>query len=108
MEIDMSHQAWQRWWDFEGSEMRPHPSGNAEEFARSITKIAWENGAYKCLADVERLRAELAAMRQQRDEARELYCRQIAYGAGRLTGVSDPRKIASIRGWEGLFEGGGA
>ena len=44
------------------------------------------------------------AMRQQRDEARELYCRQIAYGLFRLTGVFDPKEIAIKRGWVGLFK----
>ena len=58
------------------------------------------------------------AMREQRDEARELYCRQIAYGLFRTTGVFDPQQVAIKRGWVGLFkanepaprdkEGGGA
>jgi hypothetical protein len=71
IDIDSMQHAWQRWWDYEGSAMRPHPSEDTEQFAGRITKIAWLNGAYKCLGDVERLRAELAAAIKQRDEARE-------------------------------------
>ena len=67
---DTAQQAWRRWWDEEGSAERPLPNEDTEQFAGRITKIAWSNGAYKRLADVENLRAELAAMRQQRDEAR--------------------------------------
>jgi hypothetical protein len=68
MEIDMIQHAWLQWWDYEGSAMRPHPSEDTEQFARRITNIAWSNGAFKRLADVENLRAELAAMQKQRDE----------------------------------------
>ena len=60
-DIDSMQHAWQRWWDYEGSAMRPHPSEDTEQFAGRITNIAWSNGAYKRLAEIERLRAELAA-----------------------------------------------
>lgn len=66
---DTARQAWRRWWDDEGSAMRPLPNEDTEQFARRMTEIAWSNGAFKRLADVDLLRAELAAMRQQRDEA---------------------------------------
>jgi hypothetical protein len=67
MEIDMIQHAWLQWWDYEGSAMRPHPSEDTEQFARRITNIAWSNGAFKRLADVENLRAEIAAAIKDRD-----------------------------------------
>lgn len=61
------------------------------------------------LAERERLRAELAAMREQRDEARELYCVEAAQHSVCRRSVMDAWTIARYRGWEGLFaEGGGA
>jgi hypothetical protein len=62
--------------------MRPLPDEDAEQFARGMTEIAWENGAFWRRPDIDRLRAELvatkdelatnadelAAMREQRDE----------------------------------------
>ena len=38
--------AYQRWWDTEGSAMRPHEHEDLEEFARRITEIAWNNGRF--------------------------------------------------------------
>lgn len=38
--------AYQRWWDTEGSAMRPHKHEDLEEFARRITEIAWSNGQF--------------------------------------------------------------
>jgi len=38
--------AYQRWWDTEGSAMRPHDHEDLEEFARRITEIAWKNGRF--------------------------------------------------------------
>jgi hypothetical protein len=38
--------AYQRWWDTEGSAMRPHDHEDLEEFARRITEIAWNNGRF--------------------------------------------------------------
>ena len=58
---DSSQEAWRRWWDEEGSGIRPLPNEDAEQFARRMTEIAWSNGAFKRLAEVENLRAELAA-----------------------------------------------
>jgi len=73
---DTARQAWRQWWDEEGSAMRPLPNEDTEQFARRMTEIAWSNGAFKRLADVEYLclkrvglERELAAMRKQRDEA---------------------------------------
>jgi len=37
---------YQRWWDTEGSAMRPHDHEDLEEFARRITEIAWSNGRF--------------------------------------------------------------
>ena len=72
MQDETARDAWRRWWDEEGSGERPLPNEDAEQFARRMTEIAWSNGAFKRLADVDRLRAELAAMREQRDEAHGL------------------------------------
>ena len=38
--------AYQRWWNTEGSAMRPHEHEDLEEFARRITEIAWSNGRF--------------------------------------------------------------
>ena len=54
--------------------------------------------------EIERLRAELAAMREQRDEARELYCVEAAHHSVCLRSVIDAQRIARNRGWEGLFK----
>ena len=78
-----SREAWRNWWDEEGSGMRPLPNEDAEQFARRMTEIAWANGAFWRRPDIDRLRAELvatkdelatnadelAAMQKQRDEA---------------------------------------
>jgi hypothetical protein len=37
---------WQVWWDQEGSAIQPNANEDIEEFARRITQIAWENGAF--------------------------------------------------------------
>jgi len=39
-----------RWWDEEGSGMRPMPTEDVEQFAKRIAMIAWSNGAYKAVA----------------------------------------------------------
>ena len=63
--------------------MRPLPNEDTEQFARRITEIAWSNGAFKRLEDVEYLclkrvglerelaaaKADLAAAIKERDEA---------------------------------------
>ena len=54
--------------------------------------------------EIERLRAELAAMREQRDEARELCCIEATHRSVYLGSVIDARTIARDRGWEGLFK----
>lgn len=61
-EIYSLQQAWQRWWDYEGSAMRPHPSEDTEQFAKRITQIAWANGGYARLGENERLRAKVASV----------------------------------------------
>ena len=38
--------AYQQWWDTEGSAMRPHNNEDCEEFARRMTKIAWSNAKF--------------------------------------------------------------
>jgi hypothetical protein len=70
MQDETARDAWRRWWNEEGSAERPLPNEDTEQFAKRITEIAWSNGAFKRLADVDLLRAELAAMEKQRDEAR--------------------------------------
>ena len=47
--------AFAKWWNDEGSAMRPLASEDTEEFAKRITAIAWSNGAFlerKALLDV--------------------------------------------------------
>ena len=38
---------YKNWWYTEGSEIRPLPNEDIEEFAKRITEIAWSNGQYK-------------------------------------------------------------
>jgi hypothetical protein len=38
--------AYQQWWENEGSAMRPLDHEDYEEFARRMTAIAWSNGEY--------------------------------------------------------------
>ena len=38
--------AFAKWWNDEGSAMRPLASEDTEEFAKRITAIAWSNGAF--------------------------------------------------------------
>jgi cell division protein FtsB len=75
---DTARQAWRQWWDEEGSAMRPLPNEDTEQFARRMTEIAWSNGAFKRLADVEYLclkrvglERELAALVAERDALKE-------------------------------------
>ena len=58
IDIDSMQHAWQRWWDYEGSAMRPHPSEDTEQFARRMTEIAWANGALVAERDALRKRVE--------------------------------------------------
>ena len=58
-------------------------------------------------AEIERLRAELAAAIKQRDEARRLYCVEMSRQS------SDPQRFtpewgANELGWDCFKEGGGA
>ena len=60
-------------------------------------------------AEIRQLRAELAAMQKQRDEARRAWCymescRRCEYAIE----PSDERSIAAERGWDCFKEGGGA
>ena len=49
--------AFAKWWNDEGSAMRPLASEDTEEFAKRITAIAWSNGAYveraACAAELD-------------------------------------------------------
>lgn len=61
------------------------------------------------LAEVNvRLRAELAAAIEQRDEAREMYCREAARHSVCRRSIMDARTIARMNGWDCFKEGGGA
>ena len=62
--------------------------------------------------EIERLRAELAAMQKQRDEARRWVCRLLAYPT-LATGTAKPYRgtaqcFAKEQGWDCFEEGGGA
>ena len=39
-----------KWWYDEGSMIAPDEDMDCEEFAKSIAKIAWSNGAFKALS----------------------------------------------------------
>jgi len=36
----------EKWWNEEGSAMRPTGDEDTEEFAKRIARIAWSNGGY--------------------------------------------------------------
>lgn len=55
--------------------------------------------------EIPRLRAELAAMEKQRDEARREVCQKTAAHRGYHT---EAEEIAFERGWDCFKEGGGA
>ena len=40
------NEQFKKWWDEEGSGMRPKKSEDLEEFMKRITEIAWSNGEY--------------------------------------------------------------
>ena len=138
---DTAQQAWKRWWDQEGSGMRPLSTEDTEQFAERITEIAWSNGAYARADEIERLRAELskkveelaaawmvkdvllaelAKVRQQRDESRRDACAFEAinrWNEAHPKGIMSPcaverisREVAVERGWDCFAqqEGGGA
>lgn len=60
-----SREAWRNWWDEEGSRMRPLYGEDNEQFARQMTEIAWENGAFWRRPDIDRLRAELVTTKDE-------------------------------------------
>ena len=83
-----------------------------DEAIQSATKWAVDQSllALRQQEEIERLRAELAAMRQQRDEARMMWCRIISLtrrGAGEDFA---PEDIAVEYGWDCFAQkdGGGA
>lgn len=130
---DTAQQAWRRWWDQEGSAERPLPNEDTEQFAERITEIAWSNGAYARADEIDRLRAELskkieeldaawmvkdvllaelAKVREQRDEARREAClwalpQGVEWNEAM---IARGKAIASERGWYCFAqqEGGGA
>lgn len=42
-----SFEAFEAWWNNEGSGQRPNPTEDTEEFIKRICKIAWNNGTFK-------------------------------------------------------------
>ena len=66
--------AYQRWWDTEGSAMRPHDHEDWEEFARRITEIAWSNGRF-----VEK--EACAKVCEERGSFNSMYAHHILTGA---------------------------
>ena len=44
---DQDKEAFERWWNKEGSGMPPKPGEETEHFARRMTEIAWMNGAHE-------------------------------------------------------------
>ena len=112
MQDETARDAWRRWWNEEGSAERPLPNEDTEQFAKRITEIAWSNGAFKRLADVDLLRAELAAAIKERDEARRWLreaCAEIARTRLGFYDTLTPQQIAEQNGWNCFAqEGGGA
>jgi len=45
-ESKTSLERFEKWWDEEGSGMRPIDNHDHEEHAHRIARIAWQNGAY--------------------------------------------------------------
>ena len=52
------------------------------------------------IAEIERLRAELAAAIQQRDEARMMYCVEAARHSVCRRSMMDKQTIAEMNGWD--------
>lgn len=44
---DIVREAFEAWWDKEGSSLRPTPSEDQEEHAKRVAAIAWSNGMFK-------------------------------------------------------------
>lgn len=105
---DSARQAWKRWWDDEGSGIQPSIAQSDEDFARYITEIAWSNGAYARSAEIDRLRAELAAAIEQRDEARRDWCESMFARFSAVGKKVSAEEFAAKRGWDCFKEGGGA
>lgn len=53
-----SEESYRKWWDQEGSAMRPEPQEDLEEFAHRVTRIAWSNGAFTALSPSSNLQPE--------------------------------------------------
>ena len=51
----------EKWWSEEGSAMRPVGDEDIEEFAKRVSQIAWLNGRYMAMRDVEQKAAETLA-----------------------------------------------
>ena len=50
---DQDKEAFERWWNEEGSGMPPKPGEETEHFARRMTEIAWMNGVYAARDDAK-------------------------------------------------------
>mgnify|MGYP005819344905 CR=1 FL=1 len=51
-----------KWWNNEGSGMRPLKGNCHEAHARRMTEIAWSNGEYKAKERIEMLEAKLKTL----------------------------------------------
>lgn len=51
----------EKWWNEEGSAMLPTRDEDYEEFAKRVSQIAWLNGGYVAVRDVEQKVAETLA-----------------------------------------------
>ena len=58
----MNKQAYDRWWNEEGSAMRPLKDEDAEAHVHRITEIAWANGSFRMSNDVEALTNSIGAI----------------------------------------------
>ena len=83
-------------------------AGEKDEAMRSAVKWAVDQSlvALRQQDDIERLRAELAAMRKQRDEARREVCEADAILG--TTAADTANAVARLRGWDCFGQGGGA
>lgn len=48
----------EKWWNAEGSAILPTRDEDYEEFAKRVSQIAWINGRYMAMRDVEQKAAE--------------------------------------------------
>jgi len=87
--------AYETWWDREGSGMPPVENEDHAEHVHRLTEIAWHNGAYVASATVElcgRIREAILLALRQEDSPRDV----LAWLSGKLECV-DPVLTTAIK-----------